>query len=253
MAKSSKLALLPPISRPWPVAILALDPSKSCSGAALLLPSHLLDVVVLPEERAKPTREHSVVWAHDVSGARREKRMLELIAGAQQYASLRGLPLVVVAEKWTGHGKFGGARTQRGLGEGFAEWRMALAVRGFHSEIVRVVPSRWYAAVIGGKKRRDDKQTVVQAMLRRFPHLGPDLGDDAAEAVAIGLWASLAGEVGMVVPATLLREHLASLRDPGLLAEIERRRGLVSSDAKSRVAGKHADLVVVDETEAKRR
>ena len=240
MSKRPKLALLPPITRPWPVAILAIDPAKKVSGAALVVPE-------LPVGEAKIARTVRPLWAEQVKGAAAELAMLEIVARAQNEAEERGLELVAVAENWTGRGKFGGARTQRGLGEGFATWRTVLRMRGFRGDVVRVVPTRWYAAVIGGNKRRDDKQTVVAAMLRRFPRLGPDLGEDAAEAVAIGVWASLSGEVGMVVPAEMLRTHLRALRDPGLLAEIERRRGLVSSRAKARIEGTHAPMVVVDD------
>lgn len=202
---------LPPISKAWPgVTILAIDPA-AVSGAAI----HVYGPDSLPVGRRPEL--------YTVRDAAKRADVVEIAKGLDRESEL-----VVVMESWSDRGAFGDATTQRGLGAAAGRWLEALEAAGVpKSRVVRVEPARWYRAVIGGAKRRDDKTTVIEAMRLRWPGLHPEqLTPDAAEAAAIGLWASQAGELGLVLPIRLVRAHLAAIGDPGLLAEIERRRGV---------------------------
>ncbi|MEM9072855.1 MAG: hypothetical protein AAGE52_30390 [Myxococcota bacterium] len=171
--------------RPWPATILAIDPGET-SGAALFVGGRLQGV-----------------WR--VSGADPAK---QVVAVAQETERETELPLVVVLETWAGNIP-GGTVTASGLGSAAGMWRAVLELAKHPKRrTLKVNPMTWYARLIGGRKTRG-KDKVVSAMLLRFPELKRSKGIDhnVAEAVAIGVWASRAGEVGKVLPKKTLKAH----------------------------------------------
>lgn len=131
--------------------------------------------------------------AHLTSGTARSQQDREAVA--VRLAALTAqheCPCVVAAETWGAYGRFGGARTQRGLGEAWGMWRAELDRVGIPARrVVRVYPVQWRAAVLGmgGKGATSD---VVRVRARAYAHerYGWTCAtDDEAEAICIATWA----------------------------------------------------------------
>lgn len=145
------------------VAILGIDPGEH-AGAALV-------------------RDNRVVWstsARPGDEARLVARALELPAGVR---------LFVFAEKWTSHGPFGGARTQRGLGRAWGRWEGALlGAKVPKARVTRVYPRTWQAAVVSGTQL---KRAMMEHLSERVAIAGgadPGLPPDAYAAACIALY-----------------------------------------------------------------
>lgn len=169
---------------PHEVVVLAIDPGEK-AGAAVLVRGRVTDVLAI-----RPGAEPLAV---------------EL---AKTVARDAALPLVVVAEKWSNHGVFGGARTQRGLGAAWGRWDGALLAGGIPRRVVvRVLPRTWQAKIVSGIALPRERlaaavASVADRALRQDPDapLPANLTLDQAAAVCIGLWAARAGEVAAVMP-----------------------------------------------------
>jgi len=179
------------ILKPWPAAILAIDPGKT-SGAAILVRGEIFGIWGVDGfEAADIVVQH---WS--------------------DLATVHEAELVVVMEKWAGTFKRGSI-TAAGLGESAGMWKAALERNKIpKSRVVRVFPQTWYARVIGGRKRADQKDVVMRAMLHRYPQIrqmnaADKLDHNGAEALAIGTWGARAPEVGDVLPKRVREEFLA--------------------------------------------
>ena len=164
---------------PIPVTILAIDPGRT-SGWAV----YSLDRCI-----ASGTAK-----THD-------QRVLA-IEIAQAEESRSGRKLVIVAEKWTAGGAFGGARTMGGLGAAWGMWQAALESRGVpNARIVRVYPQTWRAQVLGGGWGVKSDEWALRAAKRAETETGHPCSDDEAEAVCIGAWALRADAVRDKAPS----------------------------------------------------
>lgn len=169
--------------------ILALDPAKSKSGAALMLDERTFVLGGLA--RKQSVREYFV----------RE---------ASSLAAALGRPLVCVAEEWdpprhkrkrTADGEERVEFDQRwtfktimGMGAGWGLWEAELE-RYRVKHIVRVTPNTWRDALFGKRRAKDTKSAKRQAVLHALALFGEEMPDDVAEAVCIGLWGFKASSV----------------------------------------------------------
>lgn len=168
--------------------ILAIDPGAK-SGHATRAPSGLLSsgTVTTHEER------------------------LRVIVAAAAHAILCGLPVVVVAESWTRHGKWSHV-TQAGISAGWGKWLAAIEVADLggmaklgraaaYRGVARVSSDTWYRALIGPRRITANREERLRNAMRRAGC------DDPDEAVArlISTWASLAPEVDAVLPVAFQR------------------------------------------------
>ncbi|MEQ8720989.1 MAG: hypothetical protein RID81_06895 [Sandaracinaceae bacterium] len=180
----SRRPKLPRAPRPWPCVILAIDPGK-VSGWAIL-------------REGRPVLSGTATTRED-----RERA----VGSALCIGEDSGLPLVVVGEKWTPGGRFGGARTMAGLGAAWGRWEETLDEAGVpKTRRLRVNVQTWRAATIGGPQRKSEQwKADAVATVRRVYQIEAKTSDEA-EAVLVGRWAESAGEVGRKLPKRTLRE-----------------------------------------------
>jgi hypothetical protein len=172
-------AKLPASLTPHDCIVLAIDPGK-VSGFAIFVKGFL-------------------VWS---DSARTHADRFDPASWAMSEAREWGLPLMVVAEKWTPGGRFAGARTMAGLGASWGLWLAALEDAGIpKARIIRVHTQTWRAATIGGGRGIDTQEWKRRARVRASQEAGLLVEDDnAADAICIGLWAIRSGEVGAKMP-----------------------------------------------------
>ena len=146
-------------------------------------------------------------WAvHDgstwVAGeARTHDERLAAVDCATSLAEARGLPVVVVGERWAGGwSKGGGITAIASLGAQWGRWEAALEGRVPARRIIRVYSATWRARVIGGKCARPTEEWKRIAVQIAASHLGYGVSPDASEAVCMALWARHAEPVGKLLP-----------------------------------------------------
>lgn len=169
--------------------ILALDPAKSKSGAAILLASN--ELISAGLARRQPVREYFVrlaaSLAHDL------KRPLVCVAEEwdpprhKRKRTAQGEEKVEFDQRWT-------YPTILGMGEGWGLWRAEL-YRYRVKNIVRVLPNDWRNALFGKRRAKDTDSAKLQAVDHIERLFGERMKDDVAEAVCIGLWAFKASNV----------------------------------------------------------
>lgn len=211
------------------MVILAIDPGATSGWC-----------VLVPEAQSRAPRVEAGV-------AKTTPQREACVQLAVTTAAKRERALVVVAETWRvpapkpGEARPGekrrpfGAQTAAGLGANWGRWLAELeraAIRA--SSIIRVDTGTWRARVLGYPKRRPTEAWKRAALARASTVTSAELAHDAAEAVCIALWAQIAGEVGLALPAATLRAALARPEDADLLAELERRRGLAPTTTRPR-------------------
>ncbi len=184
--KKRRKPKLPASPSPHPCVVLGVDPGAT-SGWAIISSKPVImndpDGTVSTNIMVGETRcmhRHAVDLAIDV-------------------AHRAGLPLIVVAEKWTAGG-WASHTALLGLGAAWGTWEVALREAGHPKRrIVRVCSQTWRARVIGGRQRPTEAwKAAAQACARRRFNI--DMGPDAADATCIALWGMYAGEVGAVLP-----------------------------------------------------
>lgn len=164
--------------------VLALDPSKSRSGAAIL------------------TGQRS---AHLFGPAKKQSARESFVRAAVELANTRGLPVLIVAEEWDKprHKRVRNARgdetvefdqkwtfqTILGMGEGWGRWAAELERYDIRS-ITRVTPNRWRDDLFGKRRGKDTKSAKKMALLFAENHFALSLqeDDDTAEALCLGVW-----------------------------------------------------------------
>lgn len=199
------------VRRPWPTAVLGIDPGTSVAGAALVLPS-------LSGE------EPELCWARTINPY---TTSLELaLEDSVSAAQARNLGLVLVLEEW-GTGGPMGIKTWLGLGAARGHW-----IRAAHMLCEKypglLVASRLYvyahmqtwrswmdvpAIVVdenGATVRRNDPEDWKRFATARLAELAPHIqveSADAAEAALIALFGSRFDAVGARIPIRVLKEH----------------------------------------------
>lgn len=176
-----------PSFMPHLCVVLGIDPGAT-SGWAVVL-------------RGEPTG--------DIGKARTAAERANAINVARECAQTAGLPLIVVAEKWSAGG-WASHTTLLGLGAAWGVWRESLRECGVpESRIVRVLTQTWRARILGGtngKGKRDWKREARawadRTLATTHPRLvRPEgLTADESEALAIAAWGARAGEVAAVLP-----------------------------------------------------
>lgn len=114
--------------RPHACVVLAIDPGATSGWAiphqcVLLHNVRVSDVTLIESGVARTAAERAYAVSRVVEASR-----------------IYGVPIAVVAEKWSSHGAFGGARTQRGLGAAWGAWREQLELAGIPKRrVIRVL------------------------------------------------------------------------------------------------------------------
>jgi Holliday junction resolvasome RuvABC endonuclease subunit len=166
--------------------LLALDPAKGKSGAAILRPDGQRTKLVMSLVVTKQSERETFV------------------VGAKELAEKLELPLLVVAEEWDPPRGSGATRVDKrwnyptilGMGEGWGRWTAEFERFGVaEKDVIRATPNTWRDALYGKVREQDSKklkQVAVDYVERR---LKVKLPHDAAEAVCLGLWGAHAIEV----------------------------------------------------------
>ena len=171
--------------KPHACVVLAVDPAK-VSGWAIVA-------------RAPGTASELACGCNTARTADARRRAAESAFAA---AFIAGLPLVVCAERWSSHGAFGGARTQRGLGAAWGRWAEALEIAGVPKRrIVRVYAQTWAGAILSAGGRgwtRERREAASIAYVKR--RFGIECGADEAAAVCLGVYGMHCAEVAAALP-----------------------------------------------------
>jgi len=132
-----------------------------------------------------------------------------MVREAARLSEALELPLVVVAENWTAGG-WRSAASMMGTGAAWGVWLGALGEIGQPKRrIVRVNTQTWRKAVLGMNARAGHDALKAAARARALTLVGRDVGDDEADAICIGVWASYAEDVAEVVPKRWRRGNAA--------------------------------------------
>lgn len=207
--------------RPWPTAVLGVDPGTEIAGAGLVLPDSAFEDPVLR-------------WARSVDPYTLE--LEEIVEEAVAAARERGLGLVFVFEEW-GRGGPMGIDSWLGLGAARGHWIRAARLACLkHPDVL--VASRLYVyahmqtwrswmdvpAVVlneqGKTLRRNTPEDWKKHATRRLAELCPHVtldSADAAEAGLIALFGSRFDAVGRKLPMRLLNRY--GLERPGSRTE----------------------------------
>lgn len=166
--------------------LLALDPAKGKSGAAILRPDGQRTKLVMSLVVTKQSERETFV------------------VGAKELAEKLELPLLVIAEEWDPPRGSGATRVDKkwnyptilGIGEGWGKWtaefeRFGIADR----DILRATPNTWRDALYGKQREQDSKKLKQVAVDYVQLRMKIKLPHDAAEAVCLGLWGAHALEV----------------------------------------------------------
>lgn len=138
-----------------------------------------------------------------------EHRMAVL---GQAWSDAGELPLVIVAETWTPHGKMG-FNAALGLGAQWGRWQERIdelppvkVGRWQGPKIVKVKPGEWRRAVFGSGWGNKPKAEWSALALQRVKAMhGVTATDDEAVAVLIGEWATKTKAVQDVLPVKFRR------------------------------------------------
>jgi len=169
--------------KPWRCIILAIDPGSTSGWSIWADGNHV---------------QHGVVdvFAH--------AEVAKIVASAVQLAELGSVPLVLVLER---------AWSQRALGASRVLWAKAWEAAGCSARrIVRAYPSHWRSKLFGhgmGRATQGRARAAEQSMARVLTGKREEIPHDAAAAVCIGRWATLAPEVGKVIPARYRASEVA--------------------------------------------
>lgn len=193
MASKRKAKLVGPAQyTPVEAVVLAIDPSKKCSGYGLLVPEYS------EEDDAEDVFTNSYEVAAFGTVAERDqasrRSIVEQAAGA---ADDLALPLVVVAEGWSAGGFRMTYTSYVGLGEGWGLWRAELLACNIPDHcVLRPLPQQWRGRILGGLGGRDRaslKRTAKQYVLDTalVPYA---VSDDVADALCIARWGTFSEE-----------------------------------------------------------
>lgn len=196
--------------RPWPTAVLGVDPGTSVAGAALVLPN---EDFTAPDPR----------WARSVDPYTTdiERALIDAVDAARA----RGLSLTLVLEEWGTGGPMG---INQWLGLGAARGHWIRAARLMCERYPELVASRFFCfahtntwrswmdvpAVVldesGKVLRRNESDDWKRHATRRVAELAPHIeldSADAAEAALIALYGIRADMVGARIPIRILKQY----------------------------------------------
>lgn len=201
--------------------ILALDPAKHTSGAALLIPDY--GNQMLGEEEHPFEGNYVLAEFGKVTSQGERQRFVESFL---EEAMQLDLPPVVIAEEWDPPrprkvrlpgGAFGVLMDQKwtyktvlGVGEGWGLWNAELlSASDFLQEeeklppipVIRVKPNAWREAVLPAPVPKDSVALKATAMRVFEGVFGFKVSDDIAEAGCIALWGTQAPEVAAAIAA----------------------------------------------------
>lgn len=207
--------------RPWPVAVLGIDPGTEVSGAGLVLPD-------------SAGEDPDLRWIRSVDPY--TLQLEQVVEDAVQAARTRSLGLVFVLEEW-GTGGPMGIDSWLGLGAARGHWLRAARLAATRHPDVLTRSRLWCYAHIqtwrswmdvpaivvdenGKTVRRNEPEDWKKHATRRLAELCPRLRidtADAAEAGLIALYGSRCDDVGKRLPTRLLAAH--GLERPGARPE----------------------------------
>jgi hypothetical protein len=169
---------------PHDCVIAAIDPGAT-SGAALFVGGDL----------------HS---AYSVTTQEERERFA---CRAVNRAAVNAMPLIVVAEKWSAHGKWSTAGAV-GTAAQWGRWQAAFESVGTfkigrttYPKFTRVLHATWVSRVLACSTNVGSAILKAASVRRASMLMGDKLHDDnVADAVCIGIWAVHAGEVAALLP-----------------------------------------------------
>jgi hypothetical protein len=174
---------LPPSATPHECVIAAIDPGAT-SGAALFVGGDYI------ESRTCTTHLERASFA---------RLAIEIACDAE-------LPLIVVAEKWSAHGKWGTAQAA-GTAAQWGMWQAAFETAGTFKigrstwpKFTRVLHATWVSRVLGCSTNVGGLILKAASVNRAQRLTGSAVDHNAADAVCIGIFASHAGEVAALLP-----------------------------------------------------
>lgn len=195
---------------PIEAIILAIDPAKHTSGAAILIPDYGNGLVGEDPHPFNGTYALAEFGKVETQGERGRflESFIELLLELK-------IPPVVVAEEWDPPhdrkvrlpgGETGFLKDPKwtyptilGIGEGWGRWAAEIeSASEYLAEdhhrpplpVVRVTPNEWRDAVFPAPRPKD-RQALKETARRYFKGVfGYDVSDDLAEAGCIGLWAT---------------------------------------------------------------
>lgn len=176
---------------PVEAVLLAIDPSKKCSGYALFVPEY--------DEETEVFLNSYEIEAFGTVKEREQESRREIVERAAAEADDAGLPLVVVAENWSAGGRKMTYAAFVGLGEGWGLWRAELLACGIPDHcVVRPLPQQWRARVLGWISKGDSKRTAQQFVMD-CDLLPFKVSHDIADAVCLGRCGAYSAEAVEVV------------------------------------------------------
>jgi hypothetical protein len=207
------------MSAPVEAVLLAIDPAKHTSGAALLIPDY--GNTMAGEEEHPFEGNYALAEFGKVLSQGERERFLE---SALESAIELELPLVVVAEEWdpprTRKLRLPGDQsgflmdpkwtyqTVLGIGEGWGRWMAEVESAsvfldeeyGFPAvPVVRVTPNDWRDALFGPRRPKEGS-ALKETACRYFDGVfGFAASHDISEAGCIGLWGTTAPEVRQAI------------------------------------------------------
>lgn len=177
----------------WPTITLAIDPGK-VSGAAIFIRRECVGAWACkdPYDRRAAISE----WFKHISAHAQDDILMH--------------PMVV-AERWSqGPRKRDPRATAQmmiGLGASWGRWQEQLEIAGVkNSQIMRVYPQKWKAKIVSPNAKKEEISMAVRAMIHGV-HVPINDGYDASDACGIGIWASMAPEVGDRIPKRVLKRY----------------------------------------------
>jgi hypothetical protein len=126
------------LARPLHCVILGIDPGER-SGVALMDCGELC-------------------WV-DIATTQLDREQLTLEAG--DVATVARLPLIIAAERWTPHGRWGPKQLQ-GMGAQWGKWLAAIEELPRMKptvKIVRFTPQEWRSAIFGRRQQNHNRET----------------------------------------------------------------------------------------------
>lgn len=184
---------------PWFAVIFAVDPGNKSSGW-----SSWMDGRLGGHGTAKNLK-HGLAAAYKVSCANAE-HLYAWDGDVYSYKDSPKRPFVLVIEKHKGFGKWGhkaAVGMERAVGEVTGE---AKRIGIPKARVHRVYPEDWRRPTIGGA-RRTSAQWKIASITTCKRLFNVDVGDDEAEAILIGYWATMAPELVKYMPKKVRDAH----------------------------------------------
>ena len=177
----------PPSMRPWQCGVLGVDPGEE--GGVAFFACGVYQ------------------WSRPIHNGYQRRIALN---DAWQHCKAEHIPLIIIGETWTPHGKMNFAAAL-GLGAHWGRWleRIDELQPQLHGQwagpkVVRAKVKDWRRAIFGPHREKATEEWKRLAMMRAAQY-GPETSDEA-EAILIAEYGTRAGVVGDALPKRVREE-----------------------------------------------